>query len=170
MLIRRAGHGAGLEVHRAKTRESLDKKLDWDHLPGCSRWFGFIKQHGITEADVVEDGWGVCYFDHSGIKRSAVLNFCQDQNWFKVGFTVSVSHVAQSCSCLWTHLFNSLNNELSSFLKAEALQGRGVEEGAKEWTISVEGWNSSTMRQRRRRGASHERGQVQYHILPVRWL
>lgn len=28
MLIRRAGHGAGLEVHQAKTRESLDKKLD----------------------------------------------------------------------------------------------------------------------------------------------
>lgn len=48
----------------------------------------------------MEDGGGVCYFDHSGIKRSAVLNFCQDQNGFKVGFTVSVSHVVQSCSCL----------------------------------------------------------------------
>ena len=45
------------EVHQARTwkshRESLDKKMrfDWDLLPSCSRWLGFIKQHRLIEGE-----------------------------------------------------------------------------------------------------------------------
>lgn len=58
------------EVHQARTwkshRESLDIKMkfDWDLLPGCSRWLGFIK-HKQTYW-----GWaGGCYVYHSGIRK-----------------------------------------------------------------------------------------------------
>lgn len=106
MLIRRAGHGVGRQVHQARTwkshGESLDKKMkfDWDLLPGCSSWLGFIKQHRITEAEQEDVMFIIlaserCSRIYSGLHCLSILGM-------------------QSCSCLWTHLFTSLNIDLSS--------------------------------------------------------
>lgn len=69
---------------------------------------------------------------------------------------------ALSCSDSWTHPFNSLNKDFSSFLKARLLKlyREEVSERNKSrrgWTINVERWNSSMTRQRRRDGEAWKR-------------
>lgn len=66
------------------------------------------------------------YVYHSDIRKRCCAETLPTSNqiysWFH-----SLHPAVQSCSFLWAHLFNTLNKELSSFLKAGALQLYGEE-------------------------------------------
>lgn len=135
--------------------ESLYEKMkfNWDLLPGWSSWLVFIKQHRVTEQeDIMFIILASEMCSHPEIPPRSKQIFS--------GLHCLFIPRIQSCSCLWTSLYQ-FEYRFVLWVK---------QEGAKEWTIRVEWWSSYTMKQRRRRGGSHERGQVQYHILPVRWL
>lgn len=167
MLIKRSRRRHGPELLHAKTRESLGKTMKsvWHHVPG----FPLIGIHSTTQ-----NYWSRCYFYHFGIAEVHTLNFCPDRHIFKVGFAVSRSPLSKAvlayelvCLTVW----------ITTCPPSSRLTLYG--EAASEWNRERGRRNEQLARSagtvpRRGRGegkrGSRERGQVQHHILPVRWL